>query len=115
MDSGSGAPIACTLQPGDYRERLAWIAELARNGLLDVSRDDLRLELEYALHVAGRVREMVGKEQGCCAFLDFELADTDAGVRLTITAPERAREVADALFEQFVSVDVSAISERASR
>ncbi len=115
MDSGSGAPIACTLQPGDYRERLAWIAELARDGLLDVSRDDLRLELRYAPHVAGRVREMVGKEQGCCAFLDFELAETDAGVRLTITAPERARDLADALFEQFVPARVSATGKPASR
>lgn len=52
MESDSGAPIACTLQPGDYRKRLAWIAELARDGLVGVSRDDLRLELKYAPHVA---------------------------------------------------------------
>ena len=115
MDSSSGAPIACTLQPGAYRERLAWIAGLARDGLLGVSRDDLRLELTYAPHVADRVREMVGKEQRCCAFLDFELDETDAGIRLTITAPERARDVADALFEPFVPARVSAISERISR
>ena len=111
MESGSGAPIACTLQPGDYRERLAWIAGLARDGLLGVTRDDLRLELRYARDVADRVREMVGKEQSCCAFLDFELAESDTGVQLTITAPERARDVADALFEQFVPADLSATSE----
>jgi hypothetical protein len=115
MDTDVRAPIACTLQPGDYRERLAWIAELARDGLLGVSRDDLRLELNYAPHVTDRVREMVGKEQSCCAFLDFELAESGAGVRLTITAPERARDVADALFEQFVPADMPATSERASR
>jgi hypothetical protein len=40
---------------------------------------------------------MVGKEQECCGFLGFELAETDDDVRLTITAPERARDVADAL------------------
>jgi hypothetical protein len=114
MESGSGAPIACTLQPGDYRKRLVWIAELARDGLVGVSRDDLRLELRYAPHVADRVREMVGQEQSCCAFLDFELAETDAAVRLTVTAPERARDVADALFEQFVPVSVSATSEHPS-
>src|SRR5919108_4713274 len=102
MDSGSAPPIACTLQPGDYRARLEWIAELARDGLLGVSRDDLRLELRYARHVADRVREMVGKEESCCTFLSFELDETDASVRLTITAPERARDVADALFEPFV-------------
>jgi hypothetical protein len=114
MDSGSAPPIACTLQPGDYRARLEWIAELARDGLLGVSRHDLRLELRYAPGVADRVREMVDKERSCCAFLDFGLAETDAGVRLTITAPERARDVADALFEQFVPARASATGERAS-
>jgi hypothetical protein len=102
MDRRGEAPIACTLQPGDYKERLAWIAELAREGLLDVSREDLRIELKYAPSVADRVREMVRKEQQCCAFLNFDLSEFDEGVRLTITAPERAREVADALFEQFL-------------
>jgi hypothetical protein len=96
------APIACTLQSGDYKERLAWIADLAREGLLHVSRNDLRVELQYAPSVADRVREMVRKEQQCCAFLNFELAETDQDVRLTITAPEPARDVADALFDQFV-------------
>jgi hypothetical protein len=106
MDRRDEAPIACTLQPGGYRERLAWIAELAREGLLDVSREDLRLELKYASSVAGRVREMVRKEQQCCAFLNFALSEIDQGVRLTITAPERARDVADALFDQFVPASV---------
>jgi len=63
MDRRGQAPIACTLQPGTYQERLAWIADLARDGLREVSRDDLRLELSYARSVADRVREMVGKEQ----------------------------------------------------
>jgi GNAT superfamily N-acetyltransferase len=45
MDDRDEAPIACTLQAGDYQERLAWIADLARDGLLDASREDLRLEL----------------------------------------------------------------------
>lgn len=101
MEIDSGAPIACRLEPGDHRERLAWIAGIARDGLLGVSRNDLRLELRYAPQVADRVREMVRKEQSCCAFLDFQLVESDDGVRLTISAPERARDVADAMFEQF--------------
>jgi len=103
MDGRGEAPIACTLGSGDYKERLAWIADLARDGLLGSRRDDLRLELRYARNVADRIREMVEKEQVCCAFLDFELSESDEGVHLTITAPERARNVADALFEQFVA------------
>ena len=109
MDTDGRTPIACTLDPGDQRERLAWIAELARDGLLGVSREDLRLELRYAPHVADRVREMVRKEQSCCAFLTFDLSEADERVRLMITAPEQARAVADALFEQFVPAGVAAI------
>jgi hypothetical protein len=107
MNGRDEAPIACTLQGGDYKARLAWIAELAREGLLNVNREDLRLELRYARGVADRVREMIRQEQQCCAFLDFNLAEIEEGVRLTITAPERARSVADALFEQFVPADGS--------
>jgi hypothetical protein len=110
MDSQDGLPIACTLQPGSYRERLAWIAALARDGLREVSRGDLRLELRYAPDVTAWVREMVGKEQECCGFLRFELTETADDVRLTITAPERARDVVDALFEQFVPPDAAATS-----
>ena len=101
MNQRSESPIACTLQGGSYQERLASIGELARDGLRGVSRDDRRLELRYAPHVVGRVREVVAKEQECCAFLNFELTETNEEVRLTVTAPERAREVADELFEQF--------------
>jgi hypothetical protein len=115
MDSRDGAPIACTLQPGDYRERLAWIANLAREGLLGTKRDDLRLELRYAPNVRNRVREMVDKEQECCAFLNFDVSKTDEDVRLTITAPERARDVADALFEQFVPAAISSITKSATK
>ena len=107
------APIACTLQPRSYQERLAWLARLARDGLLGMSRDDLRLELRYAPGVADQVREMVAKEQACCAFLNFELSESGEDVRLTITAPERARDVADALFEQFVAAGVAPTSKSA--
>jgi hypothetical protein len=103
MDSRAETPIACTLGSGDSKERLAWIAALAHDGLLSIRRDDLHLELRYAPNVADRVRELVGREQACCAFLNFELAEIDGSVRLTIAAPERARDVADTLFEQFVA------------
>jgi hypothetical protein len=105
MDRGE-APIACTLRAVDYKDRLSWIADLARDGLVEVHREDLRLELRYAPSVAERVSEMVRKEQQCCAFLNFALSEIDDGLRLTITAPERARELADALFEQFLPAGV---------
>ncbi len=101
MNPQDELPIACTLEAGTYRERIASIEALTRDGLRGVKRNDLRLELTFSPDVVSRVREMVGKERECCRFLQFELTETGEDVRLTITAPERARDVADVLFEQF--------------
>jgi hypothetical protein len=106
MDSRGEGPIACTLGSGDYRERLAWIAELARDGLLSVRREDLEIELRYAPRVSDRIREMVSMEQECCAFLNFVISETSEDVRLatnraschwrgdaTVIAPSRGMEL----------------------
>jgi hypothetical protein len=102
MPNAETAPIACTLTPGDYKARLAWINEIARDALRSHKRRDLELEFVYAAHAAQRVREMVRKEQDCCAFLSFDLDERPGEIRLTITAPERAREAADMLLGQFL-------------
>jgi hypothetical protein len=95
------SPIACTLSPGAYGERVAWIQNLARDALISARRDDLVLHLSYAAHAAPRVREMVEKEKACCAFLTFAFSGDVAGIHLKITAPEEAREAADVLFAHF--------------
>jgi len=97
------SPIACTLAPGEFKDRLAWIAALNKDALRRYERRDHVLELSYALEARERVHEMVRNEQACCAFLAFELHETGNEICLTITAPETAREAADTLFEQFVA------------
>jgi hypothetical protein len=94
-------PIACTLAPRDYLARLAWIAELARDALRGFERRDLVLHLRYVLEAGDRDREMVRKEQVCCAFLTFELQETPHEIQLTVRAPEGARGALDMLFGQF--------------
>jgi hypothetical protein len=96
-------PIACTLAPGAFKDRLAWIAALNKDALRKYERRDLVLQLSYAPEARERVHEMVRNEQRCCGFLAFELRETGNEIHLTITAPERARGAADALFEQFVA------------
>jgi hypothetical protein len=98
-------PIACTLAPGDMKERFAWIAALNRDALLSSQRCDLVLTLVYKPVAADRVRELMRREQVCCAFLTFHLDEELAEMRLTITAPEEAREAADMVFEQFIATD----------
>jgi hypothetical protein len=99
------APIACTLGPGDFQQRLAWIADLNRGALQAQHRDGLRLELTYAPAALDRVREMVAREQDCCAFLTFEVQREVDTVRLVIEAPEDARDALDAVFEPFQAAE----------
>jgi hypothetical protein len=94
-------PIACTLGSGDFQERVAWIANLNRDALRSQHRDGLRLELTYAPAALDRVREMVKREQDCCAFLNFDVHQEKDAVRLVIEAPEGARDALDAVFEPF--------------
>jgi hypothetical protein len=95
--------IACTLDAVGSKDRFAWIAELNRDALRSYERRGLVLELRYAPHAIERVRELVRGEQECCSFMTFGLHEEPKEVRLTITAPEGARDAADALFEQFVA------------
>lgn len=95
------APIACTLDAGDFRERTSSIRDLARRSLRHASRTPLSLTLTYDTNALGEVRELVRKEKDCCAFLDFDLKSSTEAVRLTITAPREAADAADALFAHF--------------
>jgi hypothetical protein len=96
-------PIACTLGTGAYRERLAWIGELNRSALQSARREGARLILAYDPRAAVRVREMIRREQECCAFLDFELNEDEKELTLAITAPEAATGTLDALFDPFLT------------
>src|ERR1700704_4511089 len=103
MTTTEAPSIACTLNPGEFKDRLTWIGVLTRDALRSHERRDLVLHLRYAPEVAERVREMVRNEQTCCSFLAFDLHEAPDEIRLTITAPESAREAAGILFEQFVA------------
>lgn len=96
-------PIACTLDAGDLRERLALIAELNASALRGSRRDDLQLTLTYASQALDRVQDLVAREQACCAFLTFILEPGPREVRLTIAAPEAARQALDSVFAPFTA------------
>ncbi|MDE2166322.1 MAG: hypothetical protein KGJ66_08285 [Alphaproteobacteria bacterium] len=96
-------PIACTLSAGVYQERLAWIAELNQAALQNVRRESARLILAYDPRAAVRVREMIRREQECCAFLQFDLNESEKELTLAITAPHAARDTLDTLFDPFLT------------
>ncbi|WP_058322226.1 hypothetical protein [Sinorhizobium sp. GL28] len=101
------APIACTLDAGEFKVRTEQIEALASRHLLHVARQPLSIELTYATEALEELRELVCKETECCAFLDFDLAEIREGVSLKITAPEAARDDADMLFAHFAPPSIS--------
>ena len=96
-------PIACTLPLAALSERNSLIRDLAHGALLRARRSGLTLHLTYDRSAAARVRELVQKERSCCAFLRFEVAEDAAGVQLSITAPERARDAVEFIFAPFTA------------
>jgi hypothetical protein len=96
-------PIACTLAPGDFKDRVGWIGELTAKWLRSHRRDGLALELTYDRCAAADVHEFVRREQACCGFLRFDVRESADAVHLTITAPAEAQGAADELFAHFVA------------
>jgi hypothetical protein len=103
MSIVEGPAIACTLNSGETKDRLAAIAKLNRDALIEHRRDDAALELTYAPEARSRVRKMVRDERRCCAFLRFDLEESMHEIHLTITAPEEARGMVDELFKAFLA------------
>jgi hypothetical protein len=108
----SGSPIACTLDAGDYKERLVQIAELGRDALRSYERDGLVLRLRYDASYSDRVREMVRREQECCGFLSFETERAGEEIVVTVAAPAEASVAAEAMFDQFVTEGEPILADR---
>ncbi|GLK74933.1 hypothetical protein GCM10008171_01860 [Methylopila jiangsuensis] len=94
-------PVACTLAPGAFGERVDLIGDLNREALRTRIRIGPRLELGYDPAAEGRVRVMVERERQCCGFLDFEVRLDGGLVILAITAPDDG--MADAVLSPFES------------
>ncbi len=103
MGNRDETPIACTLGGNAYHERLAWIAQLNREGLQSCRQVAMTLELRYAAAVRDRVHQLVRQEADCCAFLGFAIDESADHVSVTITVPERAAEIAGDLLAPFLA------------
>lgn len=68
-----------------------------------VWREGARLILAYDPRAFVGVREMIRREQKCCAFLDFELKEDEKELTLAITVPEAARAALDTIFDPFLT------------
>jgi hypothetical protein len=57
----------------------------------------VRLRFEPVAGLAARLADLAEKEQGCCAFFDFAVRVSPAGVALEVRAPEGAADLVTAL------------------
>ncbi|RDH77660.1 hypothetical protein DVS77_14910 [Mycolicibacterium moriokaense] len=94
--------IACALSGADYRDRLAWIAELNRAALRSYRRVGPHVELVYDSAAAPQVYEFVRRERTCCPFLEFAVRLEDGTLTVQIDAPDQAADAADALFQPYL-------------
>jgi hypothetical protein len=87
-------PIACTLTPDAMTERIDWLGRL---GLIGGERSGRRLELSFAASARADVEAWMRAERECCAFLSFDLRQTDPELLLTVAGPAGAEPVLDGL------------------
>lgn len=95
------AEIVCTLEGASFAERVIWIRALFARSLLERREEGLALHLALAPEAADDVDDLVRRERACCAFLEFEVERSADAVRLTIKAPEAARDSAGLMFAAF--------------
>ena len=88
-------PIACSLTASQLPVRLAEIAALGADALLDAHQHGTRAELRFTpgAAVRERVDAIVAAEARCCAFLAMRVTDAPGAVRLSIDAPAAAEPV----------------------
>ncbi|HEX7298890.1 MAG TPA: hypothetical protein VF257_07765 [Solirubrobacteraceae bacterium] len=99
----SELPIACSLSASELPARLAEMADLGRNALIDARTEPTRAQLRFAAGagVRARVEAIVAAESQCCAFLIMRVGDEPDTVVLTIDAPEDAELVLAELVDAF--------------
>jgi hypothetical protein len=98
-------PIVCSLEVGPLEQRLAEIAEIGAEGLIDrrVERDRHLLRFRSDPEIRRRLEKVIAAEAECCAFLDLSLREEGEELVLSIAAPEAGQSTADALAGAFVA------------
>jgi hypothetical protein len=86
-------PIACSLTAAEFPARMAQVAAVGEDALLDTDIAGVRARLRFAAAagVRERVEAFAEAEQRCCPFLSFDVTDAPDAVLLRIDAPDEAR------------------------
>lgn len=92
-------PIACTLHPNEYAGRLEDFRHGVFAHLLRMERPEpTRLRLTLGGDAGPEaVRELLVREQGCCAFMSFTLTASDGRLVADLEVPAQAAPTLDAM------------------
>ena len=90
--------IACSLSAGGQAERRNEAAALMARALTAREAIDGGLRLRFRLDATAELADLVRREQECCPFFTFSLAEEGPEVVLEATAPPDARVLLDELF-----------------
>ncbi len=95
--------IACSLSADDLKQRLAAIAKIGEESLIDRATEDGRQVLRFRSDAGTRKRlgEIVAAEAECCSFLDLSLEERGRELILSVAAPQNGQAVADELAAAF--------------
>ena len=98
IEAAPGAPVACSLDAGDMRERgEAFGAVRQRWGL---RREDVEggARLWFRSEAREDIERLIEAESACCSFFDFRLDRDGDALRLEVRAPAEAAPFVEALF-----------------
>lgn len=97
VPSPASTPVACSLGDGMAHRLTEWQQALAG---ASIRRTPCGLLADLPTASLGRVTALAAAEQECCPFLDFTIALHGPRFTLTITAPEDAAVLLDALVSE---------------
>ncbi len=98
-------PVVCSLGAGDLQQRLAAIAEIGAESLIDreVEAGRHRLRFRADSKTRERLEAVIAAEAECCAFLDLSLEDEEGGLILSVAAPAAGQATADGFAAAFAA------------
>jgi hypothetical protein len=96
-------PIVCSLDAPALEQRLAAIAEVGAESLVEHVEDGDRHVLRFRRDPRSRERleGIVDDEAACCAFLDLRLEDDGEHLVLSVAAPQTGQPTADGFARAF--------------
>lgn len=99
------APIACSLDGGDYQDRLRALERLGATALRsgEEQSDGATLRFRRDPEVRRELAAIVDAENTCCPFLGLDIEDDEETLVLSITAPREAMPVVHDLVRSFRS------------